>query len=374
MTSGTRGETGRAALFFEPGKPMTLTEFPVLEPGPGSVLIRVTRANVCGSDLHFWRGDGRLERWNRQDGAIIGHEMTGVVHALGDGVATDWAGAPLAVGDRVVYQYFAPCGRCRACLRGMTPACPAALGRMFTDPHQPPHFNGAYADYYLVTAQMALFKVPDNVTDTMVAGANCALAQVIYGLERVTVGFGETVVIQGAGGLGAYATAVAKERGAHQVIVVDGLDDRLELARAMGADATIDLREHSTAEARVAQVRNLTNGWGADVVCELVGFSLVIPEGLRMLAVGGRYLEIGTFYPGSSIDLDPGRLVAANHRIEAVMLYDAASLAGAVDFLARNAGRLPLDQVLVDYPLDQINEAFIDQLSSRSTRASIVMR
>ncbi|HMC80472.1 MAG TPA: zinc-binding dehydrogenase, partial [Acidimicrobiia bacterium] len=263
--------------------------------------------------------------------------------------------------------------RCRACLRGMTPACPAALGRMFTDPHQPPHFNGAYADYYLVTPQMSLFKVPDNVTDTMVAGANCALAQVIYGLERIGVGFAETVVIQGAGGLGAYATAVAKERGAHQVIVVDGLDDRLELARAMGADATIDLREHATPEARVTEVRNLTNGWGAEVVCELVGFSQVIPEGLRMLAVGGRYLEIGTFYPGSSIDLDPGRLVAANHRIEAVMLYDAASLAAAVNFLARNAARLPLDHVLVDYPLDQINEAFIDQLSSRSTRASIVM-
>ena len=93
-------ETGRAALFFEPGKPMTLTEFPVVEPAPGSVLVRVTRANVCGSDLHFWRGDGRLERWIRQDGAIIGHEMTGVVHALGEGVATDWAGAPLAVGDK----------------------------------------------------------------------------------------------------------------------------------------------------------------------------------------------------------------------------------------------------------------------------------
>ena len=241
-------DTVRAALFFEPGKPMTLTEFPVVEPGPGSVSVRVTRANVCGSDLHFWRGDGRLEWWNRQDGAIIGHEMTGVVHALGDGVVTDWAGAPLAVGDRVVYQYFAPCGRCRACLRGMTPACPAALGRMFTDPHQPPHFNGAFADYYHVSPRMALFKVPGAVSDTMVAGANCALAQVIYGLERVGVGFNDTVVIQGAGGLGAYATAVAKERGAHQVIVIDGLDDRLALARAMGADATVDFREHRRPE------------------------------------------------------------------------------------------------------------------------------
>ena len=82
----------------------------------------------------------------------------------------------------------------------MAPACPAALGRMFTDPHQPPHFNGAFADYYHVSPRMALFKVPDTVTDTMVAGANCALAQVIYGLERIGVRFGDTVVIQGAGG------------------------------------------------------------------------------------------------------------------------------------------------------------------------------
>jgi threonine dehydrogenase-like Zn-dependent dehydrogenase len=255
----------------------------------------------------------------------------------------------------------------------MAPACPAALGRMFTDPHQAPHFNGAFADYYHVSPRMALFKVPDHVTDTMVAGANCALAQVIYGLERVGVTFGDTVVIQGAGGLGGYATAVARERGAHCVIVIDGIDDRLALARAMGADATVDLREHRTPEDRVVEVRRLTNGWGADVVCELVGFREVIPEGLRMLAVGGRYLEIGTFYPGEPVSLDPGRLVAANQRIEAVMLYDAASLAAAVDFLARNAGRLPLDHVLVEYPLDQINEAFFDQVSSRSTRASIVM-
>ncbi len=365
--------TGRAALFFRPGEPMTLAEFPVVDPVPGGVLVRVSRANVCGSDLHYFRGDGRLERWQRDDGAILGHEMTGVVEALGDGVTTDWAGAALAVGDRVVYQYFGPCGRCRACLRGMTEACPYSLSRFLASPAEPPHFFGAFADYYQVDPRMAVFKVPDHVTDTMVAGANCALAQVVHGLERIGVGFGDTVVIQGAGGLGMYATAVAKERGAHQVIVIDGLDERLALARAMGADATVDFREHATPEARTAHVKELTGGWGADVVCELVGFAEVIPEGLRMLAPGGRYLEIGTFYPGATVPLDPGRLVAGNQRIEAVLLYNAASLKRSVDFLARNAGRLPLDQVLADYPLEHINDAFADQLASKHSRASIVM-
>jgi len=92
---GAVGTTGRAALFFGPGKPMELTELPVPEPEPGAVVVRVTRANICGSDLHIWRGDGYLSAMARDDGRIIGHEMTGVVHALGPGVTTDWAGTPL---------------------------------------------------------------------------------------------------------------------------------------------------------------------------------------------------------------------------------------------------------------------------------------
>ncbi len=368
------GETGRAALFFGPGKPMELRDLSVPDPRPGAVVVRVTRANICGSDLHIWRGDGTLGAAASADGRQIGHEMTGVVHALGDGVSGDWAGQPLAVGDRVVYQYFAPCRRCRPCLRDMTEACVNAFKTvMRLDPTEFPYFGGAYGDYFYLAPEMAVFRVPDAVTDTMVVGVNCALAQVVHGLERVGVGFGDTVAIQGAGGLGLYATAVARERGAHRVIVIDGIDDRLALARAMGADEVVDFREYDTPEARAKRVRALTDGWGADVVCELVGFARAIPEGLRMLAAGGRYLEIGTFYPGTTVEIDPGRLVMGNQRIEAVGAYSAASLHAAVDFLGRNAGRLPLDQVVVDYPLDAINDAFEDQNAGRVTRASIVM-
>src|SRR2546421_1386227 len=349
---GMSTDTGRAALAHGPHRPMEIVDLPVPEPAPGCIVVRVTRANVCGSDLHIWRGDGRLARMVSEEGFIPGHEMTGVVHALGPGVTSDWAGQPLKEGDRVVYQYFAPCGRCRACLRDMTEACPHSFAVMRGRPVDHPHFRGAYADYYYVTGRQAVFRVPDHLTDTMIAGVNCALAQVVHGLERVDVRFGDVVVIQGAGGLGIYATAVARDRGAHQIIVIDGLDDRLELARAMGADEVIDFREHGTPEARWGRVRELTGGWGADVVCELVGFSQVIPEGLRMLGPGGRYLEIGTFYSGTPVDIDPGHLVTGNIRIEAVAAYDAASLKGAVDFLARHAGKLPLDQVVSDYPLE----------------------
>lgn len=365
-------ETGRAALFFGPGKPYEITELPVPDPEPGAVVIRITRANICGSDLHIWRGDGHLGAMARSDGRIIGHEMTGVVHKLGAGVTTDWAGRPLAEGDRVAYQYFAPCGRCRSCVRGMTEACVVSFKPMQGKPTAWPHFRGAYADYFYATPQMAIYKVPDVVTDTMVAGVNCALAQVVMGLERVHVGLGDRVVIQGAGGLGVYATAVARDRGADRVIVIDGIEDRLALAKAMGADRVIDMRELTTADERVEAVKELTGGWGADVVCELVGHPAAIAEGLRMVGVGGRYLEIGTFYVGTSFECDPGHLVVRNIRLEAVAAYDALSLQRALDFLERHADDLPLDQVVVDYPLEQINEAFADQDAGRVTRASLV--
>ena len=370
---GAVGTTGRAALFFGPGKPMELTELPVPEPEPGAVVVRVTRANICGSDLHIWRGDGYLSAMARDDGRIIGHEMTGVVHAFGPGVTTDWAGTPLAEGDRVAYQYFAPCGRCRSCTRGRSEACRRSFKVLQGKPSEFPYFRGAYADYFYVTPFMALYKVPDRLTDTVVSGVNCALAQVIMGLERVQMGMGDRVVIQGAGGLGVYATGVARDRGAETVIVIDGIGDRLELARRMGADHTIDIREVSTADERVAAVKELTGGWGADVVCELVGRPDAIGEGLRMVGIGGRYLEIGTFYPGTSLELDPGLLVIANVRIEAVASYDAASLQRALSFLDRHVDDLPLDHMVIDYPLEQINEAFVDQDAGRVTRASLTM-
>jgi threonine dehydrogenase-like Zn-dependent dehydrogenase len=351
---------------------MRIEEFRVPEPEPGAIVARVARANVCGSDLHIWRGDGWLGAMARPEGRIIGHEMTGTVHALGAGVETDWAGQQLGSGDRIVYQYFAPCQRCRACLRGLPAACPNSFAVLRGRPSDPPHFRGAFADYFYVTPRMAVFKVPDQVTDAMVAGVNCALAQVVHGLERVGAGFGDTVVIQGAGGLGIYATAVAKQRGAHRVIVVDGFDDRLELAAAMGADDLVDLRVFAAPDERVGRVRELTGG-GADVVCELVGVSGAIAEGLQMLGHGGRLLEIGTFYPGTHMELDPGSMVMKNQSMIAVGSYDAASLRGAVEFLDRNVGRLPLDHVLVDYPLEGINEAFADQDAGKVTRASIVM-
>ena len=364
--------TGRVAAFYGPGKPMVINEYPVPDPEPGAIVVKTTLANVCGSDLHQWRGEFDVAKFGRPYPQILGHEMTGRVHALGEGVTRDTAGTPLQPGDRVIWRYFYPCGSCRACMRRVFRACPFARAYLTTSCDTAPHFYGAFGDYYYVRPGAAIFKVPDELPDETVAGINCALSQVVGGMQLAQLKLGEYVVIQGAGGLGVYATAVAKEMGAGKVIVIDGVKARLELATAFGADAVIDFEQLPDADQRVERVLELTDGWGADVVAELVGHPRVCPEGLRMVGRAGRYLEIGNISPGLTYTLDPQWLVGYNRSILGMVYYEAEHLQQALDLVARTRDRYPWDRVLSHkYPLTEINEAFEASDQGKVTRAAI---
>ncbi len=364
---------GRAAVYHGLGHPMEIREYPVPEPEPGAILVKIRRADICGSDLHMWRGEVDLAGWGQPMPVILGHEMVGEVAKLGEGITTDSAGQPLSPGDRVVYRYFLPCGRCHACLRGDDAACPAASITVVNPCEPPPHFRGAYAEYYYLMPNQTVFKVPDDLTDEIAAPANCALSEVIYGLEKINLRFGETVAIQGAGGLGIYATAVAKEMGAAKVIVIDGIEERLKLAKAFGADEIIDMRELKEPYERSDKLKKLTGGWGADVVVEVVGFPQVIPEGIDMLGKGGRYLELGNVSPLKTFELDPSMLVNDNKSIFGITLYSAEALKKALDFLSRTKDKYPFDKILCcSYPLEKIDKAFDDQNKGLATRTSII--
>ncbi|MFN8556781.1 MAG: zinc-binding dehydrogenase [Dehalococcoidia bacterium] len=345
---------GRVAVSFGPGEAMEVREYPVRPPAPGEILVRITAATICGSDLHTWRGEMGAPRVRAPRAA--GHEMTGVVAALGDGRRTDSRGRPLAEGDRVVYAYFNPCGACAACITG-TAACPNRYARRASlTADDPPHFLGAYNDYYYLLPGQWVFKVPDELPDAMLPPVNCALAQVIQGLHDVGVWLGDTVVIQGAGGLGVNACAVAKEMGAGLVIAVDRLPGRLKLAEAFGAGATINLDEYPTPEARAARVRELTGGDGADVVSELVGVAGVVQEGLTYLRPGGRYLWVGNIMPTARAELIPHDVVRISRQITGVVTYDAWVLPRALDLLVRTRDRYPFDRLISHrYPLEAVN-------------------
>jgi D-arabinose 1-dehydrogenase-like Zn-dependent alcohol dehydrogenase len=213
--------------------------------------------------------------------------------------------------------------------------------------------------------------VPDALSDEMVSPVNCALSQVIFGLHQVGLRFGGSVVIQGAGGLGIQAAAVAKDMGAANVIVIDQLAGRLDLARQFGADHTINLKDVADRKERISLVRKLTGGVGVDVACDFVGFPQVISEGIEMLRAGGTYLEIGTISRGATMELEPSQLVWGSKKIVGVIMYDAWVIPRALDFLVRNKARWPFDKLISHtYPLEQINTAFAaSEWHSRETTA-----
>lgn len=349
---------GRVAVLKAYGGEFELREYPVPEVEPGAILVRLTRAGVCGSDLHIWRGEMKEVYGALPKDLTFGHEMCGRVERLGAGITTDSMGQPLAEGDRVAFLYFFPCGRCPVCLHDEMGACPRKA-RPNRVAGTPPYFNNAYGEHYYLRPDHYIFKLPDEISDDIATPANCALSQVLYGLTRAGLRQGHTVVIQGAGGLGINAVAVARDMGADTVIVVDRIPERLALARAFGADHTLSLAELTTAEQRIDAVRSLTGGFGADVVADFVGYPEVVPEGIRMLRGGGCYLEVGSIAPGNVFSYDATALVRGNVRLVATSNYSPWALERALAFLRRSLTRFPFEKIVSHvYPLEKISDAF----------------
>ena len=366
-------ETGVLAAYHAPKTPFEMREYPIPDPEPGAAVIAISIANVCGSDLHYWRGDIDIKKMGRPTPMALGHEGVGRIAKLGNGLTTDTLGDRVAEGDRVVFQYFYPCMQCPTCLGGHTYACPVRQAERGTSSDTWPHFKGTFADYYYLQPKHAMFKVPDSLSDEKVAGINCALSQVISGLERAKLSFGETVTIQGAGGLGVYAAGVAKARGASKVIAIDGVDERLNLIKEFGADEVVDIREYETPDDRVNAVRELTDGLGTDVTLELVGHPGVVREGLDMTAPGGRYLEIGNINAGWDTSFDPSVIVFKSISVIGICHYTAQDLRKALDFLTAHDDRLPFDRVLSHrFALKDIDHAMEQQDKGHITRAALI--
>ncbi|MDA1188109.1 MAG: zinc-binding dehydrogenase [Chloroflexi bacterium] len=350
---------GKAAVYTKPHT-FELIELPVPDVEAGGLLVKITSAGICGSDLHYWRGDISPSFWagGAKGGVILGHEMTGVVQALGKGVTKDSMGRPLKEGDRVAYTYFFPCMRCYNCLRGELNTCPNRT-RFRQTVEDFPYCTGGFSEYFYLPPGHFVFKMPDELGDELATSANCAVAQVIFGLRKAGIGMGDHVVVQGAGGLGINAVAAAKEMGAERVIAIDGQPGRLKLAEECGADDTIDIREYNTVETRTARVRELTEGRGADVVLELVGFPDALVEGFSLMRPGGKIVEIGCMWPNSTTQLDVSKFVWTNATVIGIAHYDPYILPVTLDFLVRTKDKYPLGDIMShSFPLEKIDEAF----------------
>jgi threonine dehydrogenase-like Zn-dependent dehydrogenase len=288
--------------------------------------------------------------------AAAGHEMIGEVVGLGEGRRTDSLGRPLRSGDRVAYAYFTPCGSCPACSGGIA-ACPNRYAaRASLSVNDPPHFHGAFGDFYVVKPSQWVFKLPDTLPTRLAVPANCAVSQALAGLDRARIRLGDAVVVQGLGGIGIYAVALARDMGAGTVIGVDRIPQRLEFARRFGADMTIDLNELPEPADRVAAVQELCGG--ADVVIELAGVPQVLSEGIAYLRPGGRYILIGNVQANLEATIVPQSIVRAGKELIGVVTYPQWALPRALTWLDARQSAYPFaDLVARAFTLEQINEA-----------------
>ena len=349
--------TGLIAVWHDEGSRWEIRELPVPETEPDGISIRVRATSVCGSDLHHWRGDGVPPEDRPRPPMATGHEMMGTVAELGSKITTDSLRRPLKEGDRVAYCFFFPCMRCYNCIRGELGACKFRSGRRPLE--EAPYCNAGFAQYYYLRGPQFVFKLPDELSDAAAAPINCALSQVMEAFHTARFRLGDNVVIQGAGGLGVNATAVAHDRGASKVIVIDGQAPRLELAKQCGATDVIDMNEYPTPESRIERVMELTDGIGADIVIELVGFPQVVEEGVQMCRMRGTYLEVGHVSANSFATFDVQKLVRNQLRLNAIQHYDPWIIPNAIDFMMRTRDKYPLTKVVShEFPIEKIGEAF----------------
>lgn len=359
---------GRLVALVGPDQ-VEIHEYDLPTLAPGAVLLTVRRANVCGSDLHIWHFLSVAMR-----DVAMGHEFVAEIAELGPGVTTDSGGEPVSVGDRVAAVYYHTCLKCPACGRGDFGMCHNSYRNMALPPTTPPHFNGGFATHYYVSPNQFFYKVPPGVSDAAAAGANCGLAQMLYSLDKLGVRRGQNVVIQGAGGLGIYAAAVANRSGA-RVIVVEKEPHRIALARRFGAHDVVDISELPTVEQRTARIAELTDGIGADAIIELTGRPAAFAEAIDYARIGASIASIGNLNVGKDFEISfaPALVTRKQVTIVGMLRYDPWYLKAALRFLDENAEVFPFDE-LSDrvFQLDDIAEALELSESRVVSRAAIV--
>jgi alcohol dehydrogenase len=359
---------GRAAVYDAPNAPFKVREYPVRDITPREVLVRITMSTICRSDIHSYQG----HRPNPCPG-ILGHEIIGVIEQIGSDINHDLRGDVLEVGDRVTWtEYFADGHSYYRDVHDMPQKSPGLRKYGHDLVEDDPHFLGGFADYCYIQPGTGILKLPDALSDEEATPLNCGVATMISVAEASAIEMGDTVVIQGLGLLGLYGCAIAKARGAAKVIGLDAVEPRLDIAKRFGADLTIDVGEIDESTL-VDLVRDNAPPDGADVVLEVCGVPSVVPVGIKMLRVGGRYTLAGFVSPNSEIRLDAHDLVRKWITLRGIHNYHPRHLIQALDFVMANRDRFPFKDIVDSkFRLDQLDEAFAKAANREVLRAAVV--
>jgi len=375
-----------AATLVEPGH-YELREYPLPDPAPGCVLIKMEVSGICGTDKHTYQGytgqyGGNGTPRQIPFPIIQGHENVGTIAAIGgDRPYTDFEGVALKPGDRVVVGPNVSCGTCYYCRHDFPYYCcenTVDYGNNISA-KEPPHLFGGWSQYLYVVPGSFLVRVPDDLpsdiavlTEIMAVTVGLDRAKQISSFPNESFRFDDTVVVIGVGPLGMCFVMKARMLGAGTIIAVDLSDYRLGFARKLGADVILNARKTSETD-RLAAIRELTNGRGADVVVECAGVPEAVREGLEMLRLGGLLVEAGNFSDLGEIRISPHRhLCAKNVHILGVGGEERAAYGPSMRQMARYMRQNPLNEFVTDrFGIREVEAAMKKSMAADSIKVVI---
>ena len=329
----------QAIRLVEPTQPLQLSELPDPTPAANEVVVDVQRAGICHTDAHYRGGLGTLTLPR-----TLGHEVAGVISAIGSDVKD------LRAGQRVALHYLTSCGTCERCTKYGEQFCPEGgmLGK---------EVDGGYAQRIVVPAFNAI-PIPDGVSSDVAAIMMCSTATAYHALRLAALKAGESVAVLGFGGLGVSAVQLARALGASEVYAVDVVPSKLELASQFGA-TPLDARETPVHKA----ILGATNGRGVDVVLEFTGNAEVARGGLRATTPGGRLMIVAInlrkfeFDPFADLLVRERRIIGCSDhtRAELVELLDLAA-SGKIDLSRAITRTVPLEPGAVNGVLDDLEK------------------
>jgi threonine dehydrogenase-like Zn-dependent dehydrogenase len=318
-------------ILREFARPLSREALDIPELHSGQVLVRVTAAGICGSDVHMWTGkDPRTPL-----PMILGHEGVGVVAEVA-GEKRGMDGIPLRTGDRILWNRGVVCGDCYWCTTASQPElCPNRwVYGIHRSVDQPTYLNGCYGEYLVLDERTDVFRLPDGVDDDAVlVPASCSGATVAHAFDICPPRPGETVLVQGPGPLGIFAIAFARAFGAGRVIVVGGTEERLTICGEMGSDVVLNRRRLTTEERRQV-ILSQTDGRGVDWAIEAVGTPEALREGIDLVRRGGTYVSVGVGAPVGTIELDLYRdIEVKNLRLQGIWVSHTQHTGMALDLI-----------------------------------------
>lgn len=337
----------RAVRYLGPNRPFSLDDIPERTPAAGEVRVRIQAAGMCHTELHFASGLLNLG----VAPVTMGHEIAGVIDAVGEGVDA------ARIGERVLVYYYVGCGACEWCARGDENLCPSVKAEygFFHD--------GGYAESIVVPAKNAL-ALPAHLSFEAAAPIGCGVTTAIHAATLARVEVGDTVVVYGIGAVGYGLVQVAKLRGA-RVIAVGRSPRKLAHAQALGADAVVVAAEGVDV---AAAVREVTGGRGADVVFELVATAATMAASTAMLAKRGRLIFVG--YSTDAFHVHPIQLVINEAFVAGSVGNTRAEVEEAIRLVAEGKVQTIVDRVL---PLQDFQTG-LDALAAGEVLGRVVLR